>query len=104
MPNQPDSLPVHLPPEVLADFRVLGAGDPHRGALVAIEAARLISNTTDDSPIDAEAPTLRLLLAATQLTDAAQVVTRHIERYESERRAFLDDVARLGRIGEDKPI
>ena len=46
---------------------------------------------------------VRILFAAAKLTDAAELLSRHIERYERERRTFFDDVARLGRMEEGKP-
>ena len=103
MSTPPDTLPIHLPQEVLSEFNSIGDGDAERGARIALAAANLVAETPDGARIDPNASTLRILLAATRLTETAERLASHIERYELERHAFLDDVARLGRIEEDTP-
>ena len=102
MNSPPATLPIHLPPALLAELNALGGGDSGRGALVALEAAKVLAETREGDRIDPDAPLLRLVHATVRLTEAAELVSRHIERYELERRAFLDDVARIGRMEEDR--
>lgn len=103
MPPAPDTLPLDLPLSVISEFSSIGAGDAQRGARIALDAARTLAETPADTRIDPDATVIRILFAAAKLTETAELLSRHIERYELERRSFFDDVARLGRIDEGKP-
>ena len=103
MPPAPDTFPLDLPLAVISEFSSIGAGDPKRGARIALDAVRTLAETPGDTRIDPDTAVVRILFAAAKLTETAESVSRHIERYELERSAFFDDVARLGRIEEDNP-
>ena len=103
MPPVPDTLPLDLPLAVISEFSSIGAGDAQRGARIALDAVRTLAETPAGARIDPDTAVVRILFAAAKLTETADLVSRHIERYEIERRTFFDDVARLGRIEESKP-
>lgn len=100
MPPAPDTLPLELSLPLISELSSIGAGDAERGARIALDAVRTLAETPDGTRIDPDATVVRILFAAARLTETAEVVSRHIERYELERRTFFDDVARLGRIEE----
>lgn len=102
MAPAPESLPLDLPLPVISEFSAIGAGDAQRGARIALDAVRTLAETPADTRIDPDNAVVRILFAAAKLTESAEFLSRHIERYELERRTFFDDVARLGRIEEGK--
>ena len=103
MTAAPETLPVDLPVDLLGEFAELGGGDVVHGFRVALAAAKELTATATREPIDPHAPVLRFLHLSETLVRQSAVLERHIDRYELERKAFLDDVARIGRINEENP-
>ena len=101
MPPAPETLPFDLPVDLIGELADLGHGDTIHGIRIALSAAKELTSTTSRGRLDPQAPVLQFLHLAETVARHIAVLERHIERYEFERKAFLDDVARLGRINEE---
>lgn len=98
-----ETLSIALPVDLLSELTQLGTGDPIAGIRITLAATKELAATPSDRPIDPDAVAIRFLRLADTLAERAVHLERHIERYELDRRAFLDDVARIGRINEEDP-
>ena len=98
-----ETLPVAVPVDLLSELTHLGDGDPIAGIRITLAATKELTATPVDHPLDPDAIVLRFLRLSDTLAERAAHLERHIERYELDRRAFLDDVARIGRINEEGP-
>ena len=98
-----ETLPINLPVDLLSELTHLGNGDPIHGIRITLAATKALTATPADHPVQSDAIALRFLRLAETLAERATHLERHIERYEIDRRAFLDDVARIGRINEEDP-
>ena len=96
---------VTIDAELAIDFIHLGNGDLQLGLRVARSAAVDLATDPDPSPqhFAYDSLVLRHLRAAESLAETAKEILLHVKRFELERRAFLDDVARLGRMNESDP-
>ena len=101
MPPALETLTFNLPADLIGELADLGRGDTIHGIRIALSAAKELTSTTSRDRLDPQAPVLRFLHPAETVARHIAVLERHIERYEFERKAFLDDVARLGRINEE---
>ena len=101
MSPAPETLPIDLPVDLMGELADLGRGDTIHGIRIALSAAKELTETSNRERLDPQAPVLRFLHLAEILARHVARLERHIERYELERKTFLDDVARLGRINEE---
>lgn len=103
MASAPDTLPVDVPVELIGELADLGTGDIVQGIRIALALAKEVAGVGDRERPDPHTPVLRFLHLAETLDRRSERLEAHIERYEIERKAFLDDVALLGRINEEDP-
>lgn len=103
LPPAAETLSIALPVDLLSELTQLGTGDPVAGIRITLAATKELAATPSDHPVDPDAVAIRFLRLADTLAERAAHLERHIERYELDRRAFLDDVARIGRINEEDP-
>ena len=94
---------VTIDAELALDFIRLGEGDIQLGLRVARAAALDLACGDDPRSPGHDAAILRHLRAAETVAGTAKELLGHVKRYELERRTFLDEVARIGRLHEDAP-
>lgn len=91
---------VTIDAELAIDFIHLGGGDIQVGLRIARAAAVDLATNSEASALAYDSVLLRHLRAAESVAQTAKDILLHVKRLELERRTFLDDVARLGRLNE----
>ena len=97
------SFGVEIDRELAAELAALGKGDIALGIRVAVRAAVDLATEQGPPPVGYDSLILRHVRAAESVAEHTKRLLLYLERYEEERRAFLDGVARIGRLEEDLP-